>query len=246
MDKDKLERLRKMIEITNDGVNREEFLDLFKKITEQIANLEAKLIKTIDYKEQEEKKKLEILGNEFKQIISEPKKEIENKFSSLSSEIKSSLEVELKKIKEKIKEFDNKVFSVRDGMPGKDGKDADEGKIIGEVLKRIVLPKIDKTEIEKLKEEIEEFRRNKRFGGGGFSKIHMEGKFIDDETPTGTINGVNTIFTLANIPNPPLSLKVFVNGSRMRITEDYTLAVKTITFITAPPTGSIILCDYRQ
>lgn len=68
--------------------------------------------------------------------------------------------------------------------------------------------------------------------------------FADDETPSGTINGSNKIFTVANIPIAG-SLKVFVNGSRMRITEDYTFSGTTITFITAPPTGSIILVDYR-
>lgn len=79
-------------------------------------------------------------------------------------------------------------------------------------------------------------------GGGGF----VERNFIDDETPTGTVNGTNKVFTLANTPNPSTSLKVFVNGARMRITEDYTLSGATITFITAPPTTSIILCDYRK
>ena len=70
--------------------------------------------------------------------------------------------------------------------------------------------------------------------------------FVDDETPTGLVNGVNTDFELANTPIPTTSLKVYVNGSRMRITEDYTLSGTTITFITAPPTGSIILTDYRK
>jgi hypothetical protein len=74
----------------------------------------------------------------------------------------------------------------------------------------------------------------------------MESKFIDDETPVGMVNGVNKAFTLSNMPNPPSSVKVFVNGSRMRITEDYTLSGVTVTFVTAPPTGSIILVDYRK
>jgi len=41
-------------------------------------------------------------------------------------------------------------------------------------------------------------------------------------------------------------LKVYVNGQRMRETEDYTISATTITFLTPPPTGSIILCDYRH
>lgn len=75
----------------------------------------------------------------------------------------------------------------------------------------------------------------------GASVVH---KFMDDETPVGTVNGTNTVFTLAK---PPLtgSLKVYVNGARMRVTEDYTLAGRTITFNTAPPTNSVLLCDYR-
>lgn len=82
-------------------------------------------------------------------------------------------------------------------------------------------------------------------GGGGFSKIAMDIHFIEDETPSGTVNGSNTDFVLGHDPNPTSSLKVFVNGMRMRITEDYTLSGRTISFVTAPPTNSIILCDYR-
>ena len=45
--------------------------------------------------------------------------------------------------------------------------------------------------------------------GGGFSYIHMDRHFYDDETPTGTVNGTNKDFVLAKIPNPPVSLKVY-------------------------------------
>jgi len=71
------------------------------------------------------------------------------------------------------------------------------------------------------------------------------GTFVDDETPTGTVNGSNKAFVLANTPKSG-SEKVFVNGQRMKGGgEDYTLSDKTITFETAPPTNSIILVDYR-
>ncbi len=69
---------------------------------------------------------------------------------------------------------------------------------------------------------------------------------IDDETPNGTVNGVNTDFTISLTPSPTTSLKVYVNGQRMKLTEDYTLSSKTITFVTAPPTGSILTVDYRH
>lgn len=68
--------------------------------------------------------------------------------------------------------------------------------------------------------------------------------FQDDETPSGTVNGSNTVFTLTSTPLSG-SLKVYVGGVRLRVTEDYTLSGNTITFVSAPETGAIILCDYR-
>ena len=41
------------------------------------------------------------------------------------------------------------------------------------------------------------------------------------------------------------SLEVTVNGSELKVTEDYTLSGDTLTLIIAPPTNSIIKVDYR-
>jgi len=84
---------------------------------------------------------------------------------------------------------------------------------------------------------------NKRWKNGevsGTSTIN----FADSETPTGDVDGANTDFVLAHTPTAG-SLKVYLNGMRMSLTEDYTLATATITFLTAPDSGSIITCDYR-
>lgn len=69
--------------------------------------------------------------------------------------------------------------------------------------------------------------------------------FMDNDTPTGLVNGSNTVFTLTFTPAPTDELKVFVNGSRLKVTEDFTLSGDTLTLNTAPPTTSIILADYR-
>ena len=69
--------------------------------------------------------------------------------------------------------------------------------------------------------------------------------FVDNEIPTGDIDGNNKDFVLANTPNPTPSLSVYVNGQRLKLTDDYTLATATISLATAPPTGSLIICDYR-
>lgn len=71
--------------------------------------------------------------------------------------------------------------------------------------------------------------------------------FVDQETPTGTTNGVNNTFTLSQTPNPSASLTVFLNGLLMSLGVDYTLSGSTITFLTAsvPQSGDVLLCSYR-
>lgn len=68
--------------------------------------------------------------------------------------------------------------------------------------------------------------------------------FVDSETPTGDIDDVNDTFTLANNPTAS-TVKVFLNGIRLQVTTDYTLSGTTLTFITPPSTGDILLVDYR-
>lgn len=77
----------------------------------------------------------------------------------------------------------------------------------------------------------------------------LTGTFADNETPTGTINGVNSAFTLAFTPSPTASLCVFKNGQLMNAGgNDYTLSTNTITFVSGaiPKTGDVLLAHYRH
>jgi hypothetical protein len=78
-------------------------------------------------------------------------------------------------------------------------------------------------------------------GGGGSPN------FADAETPSGTIDGVNTTFTLAHAPSPAASLILVMNGITLREGggNDYTLSTSTITMASAPETGTILICWYR-
>ena len=161
----------------------------------------------------------------------------------------------------KMSQMDEKIAMVHDGL---DGKDADEKRIVGIVLGKMT--RHEELTAEKIRDMLEglsgneklsiqavgdlpktiediEIKATGRPSGGLISKRI---RFIDDETPSGTVNGVNTIFTITKFPESG-SLKVYVNGQRQRVTTDYTLsgADKTITFLTAPPTGSILLVDFR-
>lgn len=70
--------------------------------------------------------------------------------------------------------------------------------------------------------------------------------FVDAETPSGAVNGANTIFVLAHTPSPALSLQFVVNGQVLTaVGVDYTLSTATVTVNTAPPTDSIVRAWYR-
>jgi hypothetical protein len=67
---------------------------------------------------------------------------------------------------------------------------------------------------------------------------------IDGEVPSGLINGINKIFTLAQLPASG-SLHLYKNGLRQRPTIDYTIVGQTITFVIEPNVSSNLLADYR-
>lgn len=70
--------------------------------------------------------------------------------------------------------------------------------------------------------------------------------FIDQETPSGVVNGVNAGYTLSQTPSPSSSLAVYRNGVRLTYGVDYTAVENAITFgPTVPQTGDIVLCTYR-
>lgn len=80
-------------------------------------------------------------------------------------------------------------------------------------------------------------------GGGGGGP-----NFSDNETPSGTINGINTTFTLVFTPNPAASLELFRNGQLQQPGGDYNLSGNTIIFtdLTIPLPGDNLQAFYRH
>lgn len=70
-------------------------------------------------------------------------------------------------------------------------------------------------------------------------------KFIVRETPSGSINGSNTSFGLANTPVAGTE-QVFLNGLLQEpgAGNDYTISGATITYLTAPETGDRLRVSY--
>lgn len=67
---------------------------------------------------------------------------------------------------------------------------------------------------------------------------------IRNEVPGGSVNSSNVTFTLASTPASG-SLRLYKNGVRLKITDDYTLSGTTITMVSAPLTGDKLLADYE-
>lgn len=62
--------------------------------------------------------------------------------------------------------------------------------------------------------------------------------------PSGSINGSNTSFTLSPTPAASANVNCFLNGIQQQqgAGNDYTISGATITYLTAPPTGSKLNC----
>ncbi len=69
-------------------------------------------------------------------------------------------------------------------------------------------------------------------------------KFWVDETPSGTINGSNTSFSLAQLPLENDSVELYQDGLKLTYTTDYTISGTTITMVTAPVVGQILRANY--
>ncbi len=71
--------------------------------------------------------------------------------------------------------------------------------------------------------------------------------FITGETPSGTVNGSNVTFTLANSPIAG-SQEVYLNGILLEsgAGNDYTISGVTISMLVTPQTGDKLRATYRK
>lgn len=69
--------------------------------------------------------------------------------------------------------------------------------------------------------------------------------FVFDETPSGTVNGVNTTFTLGNTPASG-TVQLWIEGWKLvpGAGNDFTISGSTITLTSAPLTGERLYANY--
>ena len=247
MTKEKLERLKTLFEIINDGLTRDEFTMAFEKVVKQVLKLELKLIEEIKAKTKEEKEALRKLKEEFEEIISSSIKESDSTFGGFRrrsieainklferNEVNKKLKEKLRLADQKILELTNKIASIKNGkdgkdglqgepgLPGKDGEDGKDGKDAEEV------------DEEKIIEEI--LKRMPKGKGGGTSAIGIANAakyWVKTEEPVGDIDGANTSYTVSKPIFAVLSF--MINGEVIAQLPNYTVSGKTVTFSTAIP-----------
>ena len=68
-----------------------------------------------------------------------------------------------------------------------------------------------------------------------------------NETPSGTIDGMNATFTLAATPVTG-TVKLWLNGLLLKVSTHYTISGSTITMLSGsiPEVGSYLLADYLK
>ncbi len=80
--------------------------------------------------------------------------------------------------------------------------------------------------------------------GGVLNVPQYSATQFNQAAPTGSINGSNTSFTLSPTPAASSNVNCFLNGVQQQqgAGNDYTISGATITYLTAPPTGSKLNC----
>lgn len=68
--------------------------------------------------------------------------------------------------------------------------------------------------------------------------------FWVNETPSGTINGSNTAFSLAQTPLENETVSLYLDGLYLTEGTDYTLTNTSITMTTAPATAQVLRAVY--
>lgn len=76
----------------------------------------------------------------------------------------------------------------------------------------------------------------------------LDAKFLKDfwvkETPSGTINGSNTAFSLAHTPQENEAVQLFLDSLFLIEGTDYTLSGVSITMTSAPVLGQSLKAQY--
>jgi hypothetical protein len=238
---DKVQKLKNVLELLKNDLSKEEFLAAFKKVLD--------LVKTI--KERNDKE-LSLLQENFRFLSEKIKTDYSSDIDKFKTDFSALLKKEIETLKtdqairfgdlsEKLTLTDTSVAEVKErAIPTIEELENDIPKLGEKIRDSLELligdDRLDKSAIKGLEEDfkaLEDKIMSSRKLGGGTPRLR-----VIKETPSGTINSSNTTFTISK--TPMIDLDLFLNGALQRegATYEYTISGKTITYNSAPPTGS--------
>lgn len=259
MDSAKLQKLENLISLVGESLTRDEFTRSFETVIRLVLDIEKKSLQKIENSREDlisevEKIKKSLSSSNTKEIISLQKstqeklnktisetellmKSVKDTLKSFETKIsdnktdKRDIQNMLDFIIEKIDIFDNKIEESK--LNRKEIRDALESFKIEQ--DKLSIEAIDglKAQLERLEKKIDESRGGKVVGGTSQIGVKLAlANLINSETPSGTINGVNKVFTTANKITTIISFKI--NGQSLH-PDQYSVSGNTITFNNAPP-----------
>lgn len=89
--------------------------------------------------------------------------------------------------------------------------------------------------------DLVEFSSGAGGGGGSSGSGGLLTELVLNEVPSGTLDGVSAIFTIANTPSDPGTVMLWLNGQLLTPATDFTVSGKNITFLCDPPTADDVL-----
>jgi len=242
MNQEIINQIKERLHSIENGLTKAEFQASFKALMDLVLKTEKGLV------ERNQKINSELLtmfGSFANSATNKVSTEVAKKLTDGLKELKTALRNETKEI---ISELKTSIEEIKQNLS--DSKSVNEAKldILAATLRKEmpVIPEqkvYDATpltqEIEKLKddikllgEEMTNVKETRRFGGGhtDIGIIYTLGRIGKTETPSGAINGSNTVYTVSQPIHFIFSFSI--NGQAIEDSQ-YTVAGNTITFTSA-------------
>lgn len=252
MDEKNLAKLQKLFDaMDNESFTKKDALAFFQNVVNKVLEIQKNNLQEIEALKVAYKQVQDKLQNDHITSITDLKKQTNELF------VGQQVEKMRGEHSQRIMTLDERIARIRDGkdgigIQGVKGDKGDRGSPDSPIEVRDKLEllqgkaRLSKDAIDGLNEILDEFKKKRTLGGGGFSAMALNSHILDPYVPTGTVNGVNTDFSLSTRPIPDTSLKVYRGGQLQSLTEDYTLSGNTITFLVAPVVGEIIKVEHRS
>lgn len=232
------QKLKDILNLLSDSLTKKDFLDAFKAVTEYVKKVDTRTASEVAQIK-------DMLTSTMERLKELHKEEVGSLESSMSKKMESDMNKMLLEHEAMMAECDKKMAEMKDG---EDGMDADEEKIVADVLAKLPPPKelapetpesvrdkletlegderLDKKYIKGLQEEIDklrkEIRSNTPISGG-------TGHMVKAYDLSSQLNGVTTTF---NLPAMWRVISVHLSSvpNILRETVDYTWTPTSITF----------------